>query len=498
MLIGEEYKYEMYLINRNNSYHYEMENLIRVFMPDVKILRAENTAEGEDYCLLSLEGEKIEIFLSLSGEKYERQGIFCRDNKVFSESDDSFFERKMAVMLYELLCEITGYTPPWGILTGVRPAKLMTKLRSTQGEEKATEYFLKELKVSEDKTKLALMVSKNETPIIEGSEPDSYSLYVSVPFCPTRCSYCSFISHSNESAKKLIPEYVEKLCDEIAETAKIAKDLNLRLESVYIGGGTPTVLTASQLKKVTDVLSESFDLRGISEYTIEAGRPDSIDGDKLDVIKKCGCTRISINPQTFSDSVLKEIGRNHTSAETLEAFNSAREKGFDNINMDLIAGLPTDTLDSFEKTLDIAISNNPENITVHTLALKRSSTIVTEGKATNSPTLTSEMLKLVQTKLTSAGYEPYYMYRQSKSLGNLENVGWAKKGFEGLYNIYMMEECHTIMSVGAGAVIKLKAPHSGEIERIYNYKYPYEYIGNFQEILNRKQYIPEFYSKYSI
>ncbi len=488
----------MYLINRNNSYHYEMENLIRVFMPDVKILRAENTAEGEDCCLLSLEGEKIEIFLSLSGEKYERQGVFCRDNKVFSESDDSFFERKMAVMLYELLCEITGYTPPWGILTGVRPAKLMTKLRSTQGEEKATEYFLKELKVSEDKTKLALMVSKNETPIIEGSEPDSYSLYVSVPFCPTRCSYCSFISHSNESAKKLIPEYVEKLCDEIAETAKIAKDLNLRLESVYIGGGTPTVLTASQLKRVTDTLSESFDLRGISEYTIEAGRPDSIDGDKLDVIKKCGCTRISINPQTFSDSVLKEIGRNHTSAETLEAFNSAREKGFDNINMDLIAGLPTDTLDSFEKTLDIAISNNPENITVHTLALKRSSTIVTEGKATNSPTLTSEMLKLVQTKLTSAGYEPYYMYRQSKSLGNLENVGWAKKGFEGLYNIYMMEECHTILSVGAGAVIKLKAPHSGEIERIYNYKYPYEYIGNFQEILNRKQYIPEFYSKFSI
>ena len=488
----------MHLININNSYHYEMENLIRVFLPDIKIIRAEEIVEGEDYCLLTLDVNKVTIALSLGGKIYKCQGKFCLGCRPKGETIESYMERKMAVMLYDLLRDITGYTPPWGILTGVRPAKLMTKLIASQGEEKAVKYFKDELKVSEDKTNLALMVSKNETPIIEGSKPDSYSLYVSVPFCPTRCSYCSFISHSNESAKKLIPEYVEKLCEEIVETAKIAKDLKLRLESVYIGGGTPTVLTAPQLKRVTDALSENFDLSGISEYTIEAGRPDSIDSDKLDVIKSCGCTRISINPQTFSDSVLKEIGRNHTSAQTLEAFSMAREKGFDNINMDLIAGLPTDTLESFEKTLDTAIAGNPENITVHTLALKRSSTIVTEGKATNSPTLTSDMLKLVQTKLTDAGYEPYYMYRQSKSLGNLENVGWAKKGFEGLYNIYMMEECHTILSVGAGAVIKLKAPHSGEIERIYNYKYPYEYIGNFQEILNRKEYISEFYSKYSI
>lgn len=488
----------MYLININNSYHYEMENLIRVFLPDIKIIRAEAPTQEEDYCMLTLEVNKVIIELSLEGKSYKSQGKFCLGCRAKDESIDSYMERKMAVMLYDMLRDITGYTPPWGILTGVRPAKLMTKLRASKGEEKAVDYFIKELKVSEDKTNLALMVSKNETPIIEGSSPDSYSLYVSVPFCPTRCSYCSFISHSNESAKKLIPEYVEKLCDEIAQSGKIAKDLNLRLESVYIGGGTPTVLTASQLKRVTDALSDNFDLSLIREYTIEAGRPDSIDSDKLDVIKSCGCTRISINPQTFSDSVLKEIGRNHTSAQTLEAFAMAREKGFDNINMDLIAGLPTDTLESFSDTLDTAIAQNPENITVHTLALKRSSTIVTEGKKTNSATLTSEMLSLVQEKLTKAGYEPYYMYRQSKSLGNLENVGWAKKGYEGLYNIYMMEECHTILSVGAGAVIKLKAPHGSEIERIYNYKYPYEYIGNFQEILNRKQYISEFYSKFSI
>ncbi len=488
----------MYLINKNNSYHYETENLIRVFLPDIKIIRQETVPEDEDYCLVCLEGERIDIKLSLDGKGYECSETFALGDKVFSESDDSFFERKMAVMLFNLLRDITSYTPPWGILTGVRPAKLMTKLREKHGEEEAVSYFINELKVSEDKTRLALMVSKNETPIIEKSRPDSFSLYVSVPFCPTRCSYCSFISHSNESAKKLIPEYVEKLCQEIRYTAEIAREQNLKLRSVYIGGGTPTVLTADQLKTVTDEIAADFDLSGISEYTIEAGRPDSVTEEKFLVMKNSACTRISINPQTFSDSVLKEIGRNHTSAQTLTAFNMAREKGFDNINMDLIAGLPTDTLENFADTLDTVIALSPENITVHTLALKRSSTIVTEGKRTNSALLTKEMLSLVQSKLTQAGYEPYYMYRQSKSLGNLENVGWAKKGYEGIYNVYMMEECHTILSVGAGAVIKLKAPHGNEIERIYNYKYPYEYIGNFEEIISRKKYIGEFYKKFPI
>lgn len=487
----------MNLINKNNSYHYEMENLIRVFLPDIKIIRQEEKGE-EDYCCLSLDGERIEIELRLNGTVYGKEESFSLEDKVFSESDDSFFERKMAVMLFELLSEITGYVPPWGILTGVRPAKLMTKLRENNGEEKAADYFINELKVSEDKMKLALMVSKNETPIIEGSSPDSFSLYVSVPFCPTRCSYCSFISHSNDKAKKLIPDYVEKLCEEIKITSQIALEQKLNLESVYIGGGTPTALSAEELKRVTDEISADFNLNSIREYTIEAGRPDSITKEKFDVIKSCGATRISINPQTFNDDVLKEIGRNHTSEQTLSAFGLAREKGFDNINMDLIAGLPTDTMESFENTLDTVLKLSPENITVHTLALKRSSTLVTEKKRTNSALLTKSMLSLVQQRLTSAGYEPYYMYRQSKSLGNLENVGWAKKGYEGIYNVYMMEECHTILSVGAGAVTKLKAPHSGEIERIYNFKYPYEYIGSFDEIVSRKKNIASFYLKYPI
>ncbi len=477
----------MYLINRNHKFHYEMENLLRVFFPE-KITITDEVPEGEEYVLTEL-SDSITVRIVIGNEIFE-DTYFYKDN----EEDAAELERRMAVMMFNLLKEYTGYAPPWGILTGVRPAKLMTNLIKEMGEEAAVKYFSEKLLVSEEKTKLALLVSKAENPIIaSASAPDSYSLYISIPFCPTRCSYCSFISHSNESAKKLIPEYVEKLCEELKVTGDIAKELKLRLESVYIGGGTPTVLSALQLKKITDGVKDYFDLSSIREYTIEAGRPDSITEDKFDVIKESGCTRISINPQTFNDDVLKEIGRQHSSQMTVDAFELAREKDFGNINMDLIAGLPTDTLESFENTLNKTISLLPENITVHTLSLKRSSNIVTENRRTNSGELASEMLVLCQKKLTDAGYLPYYMYRQSKCLGNLENVGWAKKGYEGLYNVYMMEECHTVLSVGAGAVIKLKKPDSNEIERIFNYKYPYEYISGFEEILKRKEYIYGFY-----
>lgn len=485
----------MYLINKNHSFQYETENLLRLFFPE-KITVSDTLPEKGDYCLTELEGSTVSVRIRLLGSEYTDSKVFDLSEKLSDDTEESYLERKMALMMFSLLSEITEYTPPWGILTGVRPAKLMSNLSAVHGEAWAREYFTNELRVSADKTDLAVSVAKKEAPIIKASAPDSYSLYVSIPFCPTRCSYCSFISHSNESAKKLIPEYVEKLCEELAVTGSIAKELELKLESIYIGGGTPSVLIAEQLKRVTDAINSNFDVPSAREYTIEAGRPDSTTEEKLRVMKNCGCTRISINPQTFNDSVLKEIGRNHSSQMTLDCFAEAREVGFDNINTDLIAGLPTDTLDSYEKTLSKAIELSPENITVHTLALKRSSNIVTESRRTNSGIVASEMLSVTQKKLTQAGYVPYYMYRQSKCLGNLENVGWTKAGYECLYNVYMMEECHTVLAVGAGAVIKLKAPESKEIERIFNYKYPYEYISGFDEIIRRKDYIGEFYRKY--
>lgn len=487
----------MHLIIRNHKFQYETENLLRVFFPD-KITVSEDIPEEGDYCLTEIEGTVITVKIRIADRELcvSREYSLC--DKVDGEADEAYLERKLALLMFELLVEATGYKPPWGILTGVRPAKLMSNLIRKYGELWTITYFINELQVSEEKTKLALSVAYKEEDITEKSRPDSYSLYISVPFCPTRCSYCSFISHSNESAKKLIPQYVEKLCEELEITARIADELNLKLESIYIGGGTPTVLTAEQLRRVTDTVSRSFDVASVKEYTVEAGRPDCTDAEKLEVLKRSGCTRISINPQTFNDNVLEAIGRNHSSQMTVDCYNKARELGFDNINMDLIAGLPSDTVESFESSLRKAIEMNPENITVHTLALKRSSNIVTESRKTNSAFAVTEMLERTQPLLLKAGYYPYYMYRQSKCLGNLENVGWAKQGKDCLYNVYMMEECHTVLAVGAGAVIKLKAPEGPEIERIFNYKYPYEYISGFDEIIRRKDYISEFYRKFTV
>lgn len=489
----------MNLIIKGHSFLYETENLLRVFFPFEKI---ESTKEktGEESFVLTLVsyfqgGADIDIEVNIpKGERKESLRVLLKD-KSQDESDDSFFERSLEVFLYGILCELTGYTPPWGILTGVRPAKLMSNLISQKGENEAKAYFKDVLCVSEEKTDLAFEVSQMEEPIINKSKDNSFSLYVSIPFCPTRCSYCSFVSHSNESAKKLMPQYTDLLVKEIEETAKISKSLGLSLETVYIGGGTPTALDEESLKKVTDALAANFPMDKVLEYTIEAGRPDSITREKLRIIKNAGAKRISINPQTFNDDVLLEIGRKHTAKQTEDAMLLAREEGFDNINMDLIAGLPTDTVESFTNSLEKVLSLGAQNVTVHTLALKRSSTLVTEDKRKGSADNATKMLSIAFNTLTENGYKPYYMYRQSKCLGNLENVGWAKEGYECLYNVYMMEETHTVLAVGAGAVIKLKNPKTKEIERIFNYKYPYEYISGFDEIISRKKRIEEFFKQ---
>ncbi|MBQ8028872.1 MAG: coproporphyrinogen dehydrogenase HemZ [Clostridia bacterium] len=487
----------MNLVIINNPFHYESENLIRVFFPTEKINVTSERNDEENYISISLDysekGAEVEISASVCEKKKSEKEFFSLSDKRADDSDNAFFERKTAIMLYNVLCSLTGYASPWGILTGVRPAKLMTNLCKKYGDEEAKAYFINELKVSERKTQLAFNVAKTEEAIINKTKTDSFSLYVSIPFCPTRCSYCSFVSHSNNSAKKLISQYVELLCKEIEETGKIAKRLSLRLESVYIGGGTPTALDPENLKKVTDAISRNFCLSKEIEYTIESGRPDSITKEKLEVIKQSSAGRISINPQTFDNNILEIIGRKHTAEQTEEAMLLAREMGFDNINMDVIAALPTDTVEGFEKTLNKVLSFSPENVTVHTLALKRSSRLVTDEMEKGNADLANEMLEIAASRLSEEGYIPYYMYRQSKCLGNLENVGWAKKNFECEYNVYMMEECHTVIAVGAGAVTKLKNPYNNVIERIFNYKYPYEYINGFDEILNRKKRIEQFY-----
>ena len=489
----------MNLIIQNHTFQYEIEKLVRVFYPHTKITVTREANGDPDLILTAMQplsdGAKLFVKAALVQKELQKESTVCFADVLDNESETDFLERKLVLLLFHLLRELTGYMPPWGILTGVRPAKLMSRLIRDWGEEKAAAYFCDELLVTKEKTALACAVAKAEAPILASSRPESFSLYISIPFCPSRCSYCSFVSHSNDRAKKLIPGYMEHLLREIAQTGALANQLGLRLESIYIGGGTPTALEAQDITRITDCIRAHFDFFHLREYTIEAGRPDSVTKEKLLAIQNGGATRISINPQTFNDAVLREIGRKHTSAQTLDAMHLARELGFDNINMDLIAGLPTDTAESFQKTLETTLALKPENITVHTLALKRAATLVTEQLPIGDAAQTQQMLLLAADALTAAGYAPYYMYRQSNCIGNLENVGWAKKDRACLYNVYMMEECHTVLACGAGAVTKLCVPNSNNVERIFNFKYPYEYIDRFEELIARKDRVLSFYEE---
>ncbi len=474
-----------------HNFRYELEKLVRIFMPFEKIEFYDTAVLGDCYAVATLDGDIAKAEINLWGKKE-----YCELKLL--ENSEKEQELRLALCLYNCFVRATGYKPQWGILTGVRPAKLYSRLVNSCGQESADDWFKNTLMVSDKKLTLCRDAVKGEDAIISLSRNDSFSLYISVPFCPTRCSYCSFVSHSVEHAKKLIPQYVELLCDEIKATGKIANQLGLRLETVYIGGGTPTTLSAEQLTRVMDTVKDSFDLNNLREYTVEAGRPDTITRDKLIVIKNGGATRISINPQTMNDAVLEVIGRKHTALQTAQSFKLARELGFNNINMDIIAGLPSDTLESFKETVNEILELNPESVTVHSLSMKRSATLSKEGKLPEieSGILADQMVDFANKSLSGKGIVPYYMYRQSKTVGNLENVGYAKRGYECLYNVYIMDETHTILACGASAVTKLKQPKGNYIERIFNFKYPYEYINRFEEIISRKDGINKFYDNF--
>ena len=424
-------------------------------------------------------------------------GSFNKSETAVKKLTDDDNELVSAQLLYKLLCDFTGLTQPWGILTGVRPVKLLRRLAEESNEEQAVKKFEKDFFVSNEKIALSRETEHNERKILELSKPESFSLYVGIPFCPSRCSYCSFVMASIERAEKLIEPYTKLLCEEIKQTAEIANKLGLRLETVYFGGGTPTTLSAEQLDTVLGTVNKSFDMSTCREFTVEAGRPDTIDIAKLFALKENKIDRISINPQTVNDEVLKTIGRKHTAQQFFDVFELARKCGFDNINTDLIAGLPTDTPESFKNSLDSIVRLNAECITVHTLCMKRASRLTTEGVTLDLQQARDarEMLAYTQNILGQNEYIPYYMYRQSRMVGNLENVGWSKRGFESLYNVYVMDETHTILACGSGGVTKLKRNNPDYLERIFNFKYPYEYIDRFDELIQRKSGIMQFYGQ---
>ena len=411
----------------NNNFSYEMEKLTMAFFPDRKITVNPDSYEGEEDIITI---EQKDDPLSLSARFHDAYA-----EEVVEAGDDP--ELAAGRVLYRVLSDVTGIRPQWGILTGVRPAKVMTKHIDSDGEEAAKQYFVHRLYADPKKAELAAIVSNAERQIMDTTTPESISLYVGIPFCTSRCTYCSFVSESIASprARKLYPAYFEKLLEEIRVTGQIAREKGRVLRTVYVGGGTPSTLTAEQTRELLDTIHASFDFSHCNEVTFEAGRADSITEDKLRAMYEGGADRISINPQTMTDAILEAVGRRHTVQDVYDVFQAARRVGYENINMDLIAGLPGDSPENFERSLKDVIALDPESVTVHTLAYKRSSSLIPTKELFARGQETSQMVDTANELLASAGYAPYYMYRQTRSVGNLENVGWAKPGCESAYNL---------------------------------------------------------------
>lgn len=392
-------------------------------------------------------------------------------------------------------------TPPWGMLTGVRPSKIAAEFLSSGMDQRSVKAALKaEYYVNPKKASLACDVASNEYRLLEkmGDQSKKCSVYISIPFCPTRCAYCSFVSYSTARLLSMIPDYVVRLCSDIRRMFAQIKSLGFEVQTVYIGGGTPTILTPAQLETLLSCVNNCCDVSSLLEFTLEAGRPDTVTAEKLAIAREYGVTRVSINPQTLSDELLEAIGRRHTAEDFYRAFDIAKTSGIRVINTDLIAGLPGDRFVNFSQTVDKILALAPENVTYHTFCVKRSSSILAEDSEIykRGGGDTGKCVDYAQLKARQNGYLPYYMYRQKNTVGNFENVGYAKAGTEGLYNILIMEEIHSIFAVGAGSVTKLISPsHKGELagfnktresdvksakgevmKRLFMPKYPYEYL----------------------
>lgn len=460
---------------------YYAQTLAMIFFPGAKFPEDEEVTPETVVASIRLDenekGIRAEVTLSQNGKSSSgfretewNDERFDRDRQRQIAAGEAFMQAGEA---------FTGLTPPWGILTGVRPAKVaMELLDDGRTSAEAADEIEKAYHVTPVKAKLAVDVAAAEKRLITPETRKLCSVYIGIPFCPTRCAYCSFVSYTSPGLLKLIPSYLTALLSDIDGIFSVIRELGMKVASVYIGGGTPTILTAEQMDILLAKVNEN--VSGLEEFTVEAGRPDTITKEKLDVFRKRGVSRMSVNPQSLNQEVLEKIGRSHTTDQFFRAYEMARESGIRDINVDLIAGLPYDTTESFCRTVDGIIALDPENITVHTFSVKRSSEFKAEGRFDPSSQIAADSVRYSQTALADAGYLPYYMYRQKNTVGNLENVGYAKEGHEGLYNIYMMEEVHSIFAAGAGSVTKLvsepMADGSVRIERVFQPKYPYEYL----------------------
>lgn len=430
-----------------------------------------------------LEPDRYEI-----NPEYDKNIMYTfGDDEIFLKGDS---KNQIKQDIYSKLSKLTGIFPEWGIHTGVRPVKLTGELfeKFNFNEDSVRNELSRFYMISDEKVDLLCRIFHLQKEVLKESEKHRVSLYLGIPFCPTRCLYCSFTSNQVEEEK--IHQYLGALHNEIKYTGTKMKEYGIKPESVYIGGGTPTSLSAKALDKLLNLIVNTYDLSEVKEFTVEAGRPDTINIDKLKIMDEYGVSRISINPQTMKDETLKLIGRSHSVAEVYRAFEMTKKFNFLSVNADIIAGLPEESVFDFENTLRKMIEIlQPNNITVHTLAIKRASKLIDIDSNFHykQAKVVKEMLDIGKGMLSSAGYRPYYLYRQKHMAGGLENVGYAQKGTEGIYNIRIMDEHQSIIALGAGGISKAYYPEENRLERIPNVSNYEIYIDRLQEMLDRKE-----------
>ena len=482
---------------------YYVQTLCMIFFPGAKFPEDEEITENTPILnlVLSCDGEKA---IATARFKLGEKETEATKESVFCEQVTEERTKKLAVGAAVIAAgsELMKYKPSWGMLVGVRPSKVaMEMLHSGMSKTRVKKTLSSDYFVTPKKAGLAVDVARKERDIIGEPSSKDCSIYISIPFCPSRCSYCSFVSYTSKRLLSLIPDYLVRLCKDIERTFDTVKRLGLHVKTVYVGGGTPTILTTEQMEILLSTVADNTDVSALEEFTYEAGRPDTITAEKLATAAKYGVTRVSVNAQSLAEHVLENIGRAHSAEDFYRAYHIAKESGIKCINTDLIAGLPGDRFSTFAATFDKIVELDPENITVHTFCVKKSADILKSDSHIYSITGgdVGKCVDYSQLRALQAGYAPYYMYRQKNTVGNFENVGFSKEGYEGLYNVYMMEEVHSILAVGAGAVTKLVEYHADpggkiQIERLFNDKYPYEYLSEDKgESINRA--IVEYYQK---
>ncbi|MEG2455388.1 MAG: coproporphyrinogen dehydrogenase HemZ [Oscillospiraceae bacterium] len=485
----------MKLFLEQNNFQYAAEQLFYSLFPHEKAEYAATKAEADIILKLSATARRTTASARVAYRGTTAVARRSLPNSAFQNplQTSSALQRILKLAFYAAATKVLGGDPPWGAITGVRPVKIPTRILAAGGTPaKAENYLSKTLHVAPPQIALALDCARYTAALDAARNPRCVPLYVGIPFCPTRCAYCSFVSADVGKSAPLLSPFLAALDREIAVTAAFFRSHDLKVDSIYIGGGTPTTLSAPQLQHLMRRLAQHFDLSHCTEYTVEAGRPDTITAEKMAVLQQHGATRVSVNPQSMEDAVLRAMGRSHTPGQILQAYRDARESGIAAVNMDLIAGLPADSPEGFCRSLDQVLALDPENITVHTLSLKKGSALLLGDEKNRLPTeeAVGEMLSYSAKALRQSGYKPYYLYRQKFMSGGFENVGWTKPGFESTYNVCMMEELCSVVSLGGGGVTKLVSRETGSIQRIANPKYPKEYVENIEKILTQKETLP--------